>query len=208
MNHLCSSASPLSLQHVTLFISSKTHYNIFTAVPLAWGLQGKLSCVTFQIFWKEPKLFLVAALLLPNPGASEAQLLSGFHLVSKKYLKVFKKYFQRFLRGDLWLIERIGDAVSDMQWLCRAHIITRPYWEAKGFSKSTLLTAHWCSHCISCTHSATVSRLNTGAQHTNDNREVHLLHSLHTKACFIYPTWILHTKYHTDYSKYFAWGWS
>ena len=55
----------------------------------------------------------MAALLLPNPGVSEAQL--GFHLVSNKFLKVFKKYFQRFLRGDLWLIERIGDAVSDMQ---------------------------------------------------------------------------------------------
>ena len=117
MNHLCSSASRLSLQHVTLFISSKTHYNIFTAVPLAWGLQGKLSCVTFQIFWKEPKLFLVAALLLPNPGASEAQL--GFHLVSNKYLKVFKKVFSK-------IFERRSVAHWEDWWRCQWHAVTLP----------------------------------------------------------------------------------
>ena len=50
-------------------------------------------------------------------------------------------------QGLLWLIERIGHAVSDTEWLCCAHIITPPpYGEAKGFSKSKLLTAH-CMHC-------------------------------------------------------------
>ena len=110
MNHLCSSASPLSLQHVTLFISSKTHYNIFTAVPLAWGLQGKLSCVTFQIFWKEPKLFLEAALLLPNPGAS---VRISFGVKLKKFLKSIFKDFWEEICGSLRGLVTLSVTCSD-----------------------------------------------------------------------------------------------